>query len=30
VDKGDIGRAREVGGGVKLLVNVKKTRNRSL
>jgi hypothetical protein len=29
VDKWDIGRKREVNGGVKLLVNVKKARNRS-
>jgi len=30
VDKWDIGRKRDVGGGVELLVNMKKTGNRSL
>jgi hypothetical protein len=30
VDQWDIGRKRDVGGGIELLVNVKKTRNRSL
>jgi hypothetical protein len=30
VDKRDIGRQRDVGGGVELLVNMKKTGNRSL
>jgi len=30
VDKWDIGRKRDVGGGVKLLVNMKKAGNRSL
>ena len=30
VDEWDIGRKRDVGGGVKLLVNMKKAGNRSL
>jgi len=30
MDKWDVGRKRDVGGGVKLLINVKKAGNRSL
>ena len=30
VDKWDVGRKREVGGGVKLLVDMKKTGNRTV